>query len=45
MEDPVKYMLIPFEGNINTVEPQGLKLYLQAEKEIYKEADKLDISV
>ena len=29
MEDPqLKYIIRPFEGNINTVEKQGLKLYL-----------------
>ena len=41
----MKYVLIPFEGNINPGDPQGLKLYLQASKDIYKESDKLDISV
>ena len=37
--------LIPFEGNINYGYPTGLKLYLQSTKDIYKETDKLDISV
>ena len=31
--------------NINSVDPQGLKIYPRATKEIYKEADKLYISV
>ena len=39
------YVLRPFEGNINPRNPTGLKLYLQATKEIDKETDKLDISV
>ena len=41
----VKYMLIPFEWYINTGYQQELKLYLQATKDIDKEADKLDIPV
>ena len=41
----VKYVLRPFEWNINTGNPTGLRLYLQEKKEIYKEADGLDISV
>ena len=41
----VNYVLSPFKGHINPWDPQGLKLYLQATKEIYKEPDKLDISV
>ena len=45
MCDPVlKYMLSPFEGNIITEDPQGIKLYIQAKKEIYKKCNKLDIS-
>ena len=40
----VNYVIIPFEGNINTGYPTGIKLYLQATTEIGKEADKLDIS-
>ena len=40
----VNYFLSPFEGNINTRYLQGLKLYLQATKEIVKETDKVDIS-
>ena len=35
----------PFEGNINSGYPTGLKLYLQETREIYKETYKLDISV
>ena len=45
MADPVNYVLSPFKGNINTVDPQGIKLYFQPTKEKYKEAYKLDISV
>ena len=46
MEAPVgKYFIIPSKGNITPGDPQGLKLYIQATKEIYKEADKTDISV
>ena len=41
----VNCVLSPFEGNTNTGDSQGRKLYLQATKEIDKEADKLDISV
>ena len=45
MEAPVKYVLIPFEENINPGDPKGIKLYLQATREIDKESDKLDITV
>ena len=45
MEAPENYVLITFEGNINTGYPQGIKIYLQAAKEIDKEVDKLDILV
>ena len=45
MAAPMNYVLIPFEGNINPGYTQGLKLYLQATQEIYKEAEKFDISV
>ena len=38
-------VISPFEGNINPVDPTGLKLHLQAIKEIDKKAYKLDISV
>ena len=38
-------MILPFEGNINPVYPQGIRIYLQATKEIDKGYDKLDISV
>ena len=41
----VNYVLSPFEGNINTGYPTGLKIYLQATKYIDKETDKLDVSV
>ena len=34
-----------FEGNIDPGGPMGIKLYSQATKKIYKETDKLDISV
>ena len=36
----VNYVLSPFEGNINTKDPQGVNLYLQETKEIDKEVDK-----
>ena len=46
MEAPVvNYVLIPFKGNINPGDPQGIKLYLQATKEIEKESHKLDVKV
>ena len=45
MMDPVNYVLSPFKGNTNPGDPQGLKLYVQATKEIDKESDMLDISV
>ena len=38
-------MIRPFEGNLNSRYLQGIKLYLQEKKEIWKEGDKLDISV
>ena len=41
----VNYVLSPIERDTNTGDPQGTKLYLQAKKEIEKEADKLDIPV
>ena len=41
----VNYVLSRLEENIYYGDPQGLKLYLQAKKEIYKEAEKLYISV
>ena len=41
----VNCVLSQFEGNRNTGYLQGIKLYLQATKEIDTEADKLDISV
>ena len=46
MVDPVvNYVLSPFEGKIHPGYPQGIKHYIQAAKEIYKEYEKLDISV
>ena len=45
MAAPINYVLRQFEGNINTGDPTGIKLYLQATNQIYKEADKLDIPV
>ena len=41
----LNYVIIPFEGNINPGDPEGLKLYLQATKDIENESDKWDISV
>ena len=41
----VNYVLRPFEGNNNPEYPQGIKIYIQATRGIYKEADKVDISV
>ena len=38
-------VLSPFEGNIHFGYPTGVKLYLQATKEIYKETSMLYISV
>ena len=29
MVNPVNYVVSPFEGNIGTGDPQGLKIYLQ----------------
>ena len=43
MAAPVNYLLRLFEGNINTGYPKGLKIDLQAAKDIYKESKKLDI--
>ena len=45
LASPVKYVIRPFEGNINTGDTQRIKLYIQAKREIDKEYDKLDISV
>ena len=39
----VNYVVRPFEGNINHGYQEVPKFYLQATKEIDKEADKLDI--
>ena len=41
----VNHVIRPFEGNINHGYQQVLKMYLQATKEIDKEAEKLDITV
>ena len=41
----VKYVIRPFEGKTNLRYSQRLKLYIQATKEIDKEAEKLDILV
>ena len=41
----VNYVLIPFEVAITAGYPMAIKLYLQASKYIYKETDKLDITV
>ena len=38
-------MLIPFEGDINTGDPQGLKIYLQATNKIEKEDYKINTSL
>ena len=40
----VKCVLSPFEVNMNTGDPQGLKLYLQAKSQIDKEYDQIYIS-
>ena len=45
MKDPENYVLSPFEGNIYTGYTQVIKLYLISTKEIYKEPNKLDMSV
>ena len=39
----VNYVFILFEDNINHGDPTGLKLFIQATKEIDKQTDKLDI--
>ena len=41
----VNYVLIPFEGNINPGDPQGLKIYPQTTKDIDKEYDRLNFSI
>ena len=43
MADAVKYVLSPFEGNINTRYPQDIKKYIKSTKETEKEAEKLYI--
>ena len=39
----MNYVLRLFEGNINSGYPTRIKLYLQATKDIDKEANKIDI--
>ena len=34
MENPMNYLLIPFEGNINNGYPQGINIYLQETSDI-----------
>ena len=41
----VSFVLGPFEENILTGDQQGLRLYIQATKDIDKESDKIDITV
>ena len=41
----VNFVISPFKWNINSGYTQGIKLYLQATKEIDNEYGKLDISV
>ena len=41
----VNYEFSPFEGNIYPGYPTGLKVYLQSTKDIYKETNRLYISV
>ena len=41
----VNYVVSPLKMNINHGHSKGLKIYLQATKEIDKQTDKLDISV
>ena len=43
--ETVNDMIIPFEGNINPGNPMGLRIDIQATKEIDKETEKIDISV
>ena len=46
MAAPVlKFVIDPFGGNINPVDPQWIKLHIKATEEIYKEVYKLDLSV
>ena len=44
MADSVNYVISLFKDNMNTGYPQGIKLYLQATKDIEREYEKLDIS-
>ena len=41
----VNYVIITFEDNINPGDLKGVRMYLQCNKDIDKESDKLDISV
>ena len=45
MTASVNYVIGPFEGNINARDIWGLTIYLQETKEIYKESNKINISV
>ena len=45
MNSVVNYLLSLFEGSINPGDLEGIKLYVQSTQEIYKEYDKLNISV
>ena len=45
MDDPINYVLKPFEGNINPKYPMGIKLYIQETNKIDEETNKLDISL
>ena len=44
-DSDMNYVFSPFEGKLNTGDPQVIKFYLQAKKEIDKESYKLYISV
>ena len=45
MDNPVNYILRPFELRTNPRDPQGMDIYLQEARKIEKYTDKLDISV
>ena len=45
MASVVNYVISPFDGNIHTGDPQGIKLYLQVKKDMETESNQLDISV
>ena len=44
-DSDMNYVFSPFEGKLNTGDPQVIKFYRQAKKEIDKESNKLDIPV